>query len=129
MSKQKLTRAHILRKAEEISKVLRQRPEFSQHFSFHKLRDADKEREYSRLGLAIPKKMAKRAVDRNRIKRIIRENFRQQIENPNENRDLVVKLRIAIGKKTKGRLRKAEQQEIGSQVKTYLSKDTNVESH
>jgi len=36
-----------------------------------------------RLGLAIAKKRAKRAVDRNRIKRIARESFRQ-------NRDLLV---------------------------------------
>ena len=34
------------------------------------------ELEYPRLGLAISKKCAKRAVDRNRIKRIIRESFR-----------------------------------------------------
>jgi len=34
------------------------------------------ETEYARLGLAISKKNAKRAVDRNRIKRIIRESFR-----------------------------------------------------
>ena len=33
--------------------------------------------EGSRLGLAIAKKRAKRAVDRNRIKRIARESFRQ----------------------------------------------------
>jgi len=32
---------------------------------------------HPRLGLAISKKCAKRAVDRNRIKRIFRENFRQ----------------------------------------------------
>jgi ribonuclease P protein component len=31
----------------------------------------------SRLGLAVPKKIARRAVDRNRIKRHIRESFRQ----------------------------------------------------
>lgn len=38
---------------------------------------------YPRLGLAISKKNAKRAVDRNRIKRLIRESFRlHQIELP-----------------------------------------------
>ena len=34
-------------------------------------------RDVGRLGLAIAKKRAKRAVDRNRIKRIVRESFRQ----------------------------------------------------
>ena len=34
--------------------------------------------EHPRLGLAIPKKHLKLAVDRNRIKRVIRENFRQK---------------------------------------------------
>lgn len=32
---------------------------------------------HPRLGLAISKKHAKRAVDRNRLKRIVRESFRQ----------------------------------------------------
>ena len=36
---------------------------------------------YPRLGLAIAKKHAKRAVDRNRIKRIIRESFRHNQDN------------------------------------------------
>ena len=35
--------------------------------------------DYPRLGLAISKKHAKRAVDRNRIKRIVRESFRQNL--------------------------------------------------
>ncbi|OOY70263.1 ribonuclease P protein component [Solemya velum gill symbiont] len=34
----------------------------------------------ARLGLAIAKKQLKRAVDRNRVKRVIRESFRQQAE-------------------------------------------------
>lgn len=37
--------------------------------------------EHPRLGLAISKKNARRAVDRNRIKRIIRESFRLQQAN------------------------------------------------
>ena len=35
-------------------------------------------RDSARLGLAVAKKRLKRAVDRNRIKRLIRESFRQQ---------------------------------------------------
>ena len=44
---------------------------------------------HPRLGLAISKKNAKRAVDRNRIKRIIRESFRQN-QNILPDTDLVV---------------------------------------
>ncbi len=32
----------------------------------------------ARLGLAIPKKLVRRAVDRNRVKRVVREDFRRQ---------------------------------------------------
>lgn len=35
---------------------------------------------YARLGIIIPKHHAKRAVDRNRIRRVIRESFRQHKE-------------------------------------------------
>lgn len=35
---------------------------------------------FARLGLAIPKKAVKRAVDRNRLKRVIRESFREHQE-------------------------------------------------
>lgn len=46
-----------------------------------------------RLGLAISKKHAKHAVDRNRIKRLVRESFRQQPDLPAA--DLVVMAREA----------------------------------
>jgi len=42
--------------------------------------ESSPEAEPSRLGLAIAKKRAKRAVDRNRIKRIARESFRHNRE-------------------------------------------------
>jgi len=37
---------------------------------------ANNHKDYSRLGTAIPKKIVRRAIDRNRIKRVIRESFR-----------------------------------------------------
>lgn len=118
MSKQKLTRGHILRSAEEISHVLRQKPQVTQHFSFHT--DLSSSREHARLGLAIPKKLARRAIDRNKIKRLIREAFRLAAPEI-ENKDLVVKLRTAIGKKTRGRLRENERRELRQQIGSQLN--------
>lgn len=51
---------------------------------------------FSRLGLAIAKKHAKRAVDRNRVKRLVRESFRRQAEMPGV--DLVVLAKAGIAK-------------------------------
>ena len=59
-------------------------PYFTILFKKNDLQDA-------RLGLAVAKKMAKRAVDRNRIKRIIREHFRQHNNKPQV--DLVVMIK------------------------------------
>ncbi len=44
----------------------------------HRGQSVNGEKSNARLGLAIAKKRAKRAVDRNRIKRIARESFRHQ---------------------------------------------------
>lgn len=48
--------------------------------------------QHSRLGLAIAKKQARRAVDRNRLKRIVRETFREE-QSRLANLDLVVMVR------------------------------------
>ena len=66
------------------------------------------------LGIAVAKKLAKRAVDRNRLKRMVREIVRgAQARNPN---DVVVKLKKPIGRETRGRLRKKEKEVLRAQI-------------
>ena len=67
------------------------------------------------LGLAVAKKLAKRAVDRNRLKRMIRELVWAAQTN-NLNKDVVVKLKKPIGLETRGRLRKKEKELLRSQM-------------
>ncbi|SMC75606.1 ribonuclease P protein component [Polynucleobacter kasalickyi] len=86
------------------------------HLSFH-LKESI-EQENSRLGLAIPKKKARRAIDRNRIKRLIRENFRKASISPNT--DIVVKLNRAVGQQTRGRLREKERVAIRKQIQQHF---------
>ena len=130
MRKQKLTRRHVLRLPEEISSVLRLKPSKSNHFSFHEklidplikednVTDETLLTPHKRLGLAIPKKLAKRAVDRNRIKRLIRENFR--ISRPEESFDIVVKLKAPVGVGTKRKLRNKERLAIRDEVASYFN--------
>ena len=67
------------------------------------------------LGLAIAKKLAKRAVDRNRLKRMVR-NLVWAAQSEGLNKDVVVKLKKPIGQQTRGRLRKKEKDFLRSRV-------------
>ena len=67
------------------------------------------------LGIAVAKKLAKRAVDRNRLKRMIRELVRGA-QATNLNSDVVVKLKKPIGRETRGRLRSKEKQVLRTQI-------------
>ena len=67
------------------------------------------------LGVAVAKKLAKRAVDRNRLKRMIRELVWAAQANT-LNKDVVVKLKKPIGRDTRGRLRKKEKELLRSQI-------------
>jgi len=67
------------------------------------------------LGIAVAKKLAKRAVDRNRLKRMIRELVWSAQANT-LNKDVVVKLKKPIGRDTRGRLRKKEKAFLRSQI-------------
>jgi ribonuclease P protein component len=67
------------------------------------------------LGVAVAKKLARRAVDRNRLKRMIRELvWGAQIKNLNS--DVVVKLKKPIGRETRGKLRRKEKEVLRSQI-------------
>ena len=67
------------------------------------------------LGVAVAKKLAKRAVDRNRLKRMIRELVWTAQANTLD-KDVVVKLKKPIGRETRGRLRKKEKEILRSQI-------------
>ena len=67
------------------------------------------------LGIAVAKKLAKRAVDRNRIKRMIR-NLVWSAQSTGLKKDVVVKLKKPVGQLTRGRLRKKEKEFLRSQV-------------
>jgi ribonuclease P protein component len=71
------------------------------------------------LGVAVAKKLAKRAVDRNRLKRMIRELVWTAQANT-LNKDVVVKLKKPIGRETRGRLRKKEKEILRSQISGLL---------
>ncbi len=71
------------------------------------------------LGVAVAKKLAKRAVDRNRLKRMIRELVWSAQANT-LNKDVVVKLKKPIGRETRGRLRKKEKEILRSQISGLL---------
>jgi ribonuclease P protein component len=60
------------------------------------------------LGIAVAKKLVKRAVDRNKLKRFLRERIRKPGSTLLDTRDAVVRLKKPIGKTTRGRLRAAE---------------------
>lgn len=64
---------------------------------------------FSRLGLVVAKKHAKRAVDRNEIKRIVRESFRHQ-QSELENFDCVVLSRGGAKDLSKSELRQVVDQ-------------------
>jgi ribonuclease P protein component len=67
------------------------------------------------LGIAVAKKLVKRAVDRNYLKRIVRELV-WTAQSTNLKSDVVVKLNKPIGRQTRGRLRKKEKDLLRKQI-------------
>ena len=77
MSEQRFPREARLLSGAEFKRVFSaRRVESNRHFRIHRAAAPHPERGSARLGLAISRRVARRAVDRNRIKRLVRESFR-----------------------------------------------------
>ncbi|WP_251374412.1 ribonuclease P protein component [Polynucleobacter sp. MWH-Aus1W21] len=96
-----------------ISELLKIRPQTSLYWGVYAA--STQEGAKPDLGVAVAKKLAKRAVDRNRLKRMIRELVWTAQANT-LNKDVVVKLKKPIGRETRGRLRKKEKEILRSQI-------------
>ena len=112
-----LPRSTRLSDATLIRAVLAQKPKTTKFIACHILN------EYDGFALTVPKRLAKRAVDRNRIKRLMREIYRTSpMHSANQEQLLVLRLRKKIGDKTKNRLREAERLEIQAELQSLFLK-------
>jgi ribonuclease P protein component len=93
-------------KSARISELLKTRPKASLYWGLYLT--PTESGEQADLGIAVAKKLAKRAVDRNKLKRMIRELIWTAQTTALSNTDVVVKLKKPIGRDTRGRLRNKE---------------------
>ena len=104
-----LARSFSLSDANLIRSILAQKPSNTQHIAIHTLAGAEG------YALTVPKKLAKRAIDRNRIKRLMRESCRQNLLNL-DGQLVVLRLRKKIGESSSGKLREPERRQIKAQL-------------
>jgi len=88
MSRAVFTNQHKLKQPPEFKRVFK-KPEVSSDACFRILARAGLG-EGSRLGMAVSRQVSKKAVERNRIKRVIRESFRKQFSGDGQRLDIVV---------------------------------------
>jgi ribonuclease P protein component len=110
-----LPRSIRLSDSNVIRQVLAQKPHVSKYIAKHSSLNQD-----SGMALTVPKKLAKRAVDRNRIKRLMREVYRQSKPQNRLPELTVFRLRKKIGDRTKNRLRESERVEIRSELSKLM---------
>jgi ribonuclease P protein component len=100
-----------------ISELLKTRPKTNLYWGLYSV--GTPEGAKPDLGIAVAKKLAKRAVDRNRLKRMIRAMV-WTAQATTLNSDVVVKLKKPIGRNTRGRLRKKEKDLLRSQIQGLI---------
>ncbi len=89
-----------------ISELLKTNPKTSKHWGLYL--GSRSQGINGALGIAVAKKLAKRAVDRNKLKRFIRESTRKPHNAILDTHDVVIRLKKPIGQTTRGRLRSME---------------------
>jgi ribonuclease P protein component len=104
-----LARPFPLSDANLIRSILAQKPSNTKHIAIHTLAGADA------FALTVPKKLAKRAIDRNRIKRLMRESCRHNRLGL-DGQLVVLRLRKKIGESSSGKLREQERRQIKAQL-------------
>ena len=105
-----LARSFSLSDANLIRSILAQKPSNTKHIAVHTLAGGEG------FALTVPKKLAKRAVDRNRIKRLMRESCRQNLLHLDG--QLVV---LRLRKKLESRARASLESKSGARLKlNYL---------
>jgi ribonuclease P protein component len=109
-----LARSFSLSDANLIRSILAQKPSNTKHLAIHTLAGE------AGIALTVPKKLAKRAVDRNRIKRLMRESYRQNLLNL-DGQLVVLRLRKKIGESSSGKLRDRERRQIKDQLFNQVS--------
>ncbi len=105
----KMARSFSLSDANLIRSILAQKPSNTKHLAIHTLAGE------SGFALTVPKKLAKRAIDRNRIKRLMRESYRQNLLNL-DGQLVVLRLRKKVGESSSGKLREQERRQIKDQL-------------
>ncbi|MFA6120545.1 MAG: ribonuclease P protein component [Sideroxydans sp.] len=87
-------RRYRLTRREGFSRILQQRAHTNSWFALHAQPNTEN---FSRLGVSVSKRIIPSAVQRNRIKRLIRESFRLRSKSEVA-RDIVIRLRKPLGK-------------------------------
>lgn len=111
-----------LSEAALIRAILNNKPELTKHLAKH----VDLHANENAFAITVPKRLAKRAVDRNAIKRLIREFYRlSQRDHPDTMQRVVFRLRKKIGETTRLKLREAERQEIRTELAQWNKKSSD----